>query len=79
MLQARRFAYGDAQRYRLGSNHTRLPVNLAAGRAPGAHVKIGRTPESQWRDRACMRGLCAVSRTLRKVTLLARRSTALPM
>jgi catalase len=27
MLQARLFAYGDAQRYRLGINHTQLPVN----------------------------------------------------
>ncbi|WP_461029535.1 catalase [Streptomyces sparsus] len=27
MLQGRLFAYADAQRYRLGVNHTRLPVN----------------------------------------------------
>jgi catalase len=27
MLQGRLFAYGDAQRYRLGVNHTHLPVN----------------------------------------------------
>jgi catalase len=27
MLQGRLFAYGDAQRYRLGINHTELPVN----------------------------------------------------
>ncbi|MGH7788851.1 MAG: catalase [Candidatus Binatia bacterium] len=27
MLQARLFAYGDAHRYRLGINHSRLPVN----------------------------------------------------
>jgi catalase len=27
MLQARLFAYGDAHRYRLGINHTHLPVN----------------------------------------------------
>ncbi|HMD47153.1 MAG TPA: catalase [Acidimicrobiales bacterium] len=27
MLQARLFAYGDAHRYRLGVNHTQLPVN----------------------------------------------------
>ncbi len=27
MLQGRLFAYGDAQRYRLGVNHTSLPVN----------------------------------------------------
>jgi len=28
MLQGRLFAYGDAHRYRLGVNHTQLPVNL---------------------------------------------------
>ena len=31
MLQARLFAYGDAHRYRLGINHTRLPINAARG------------------------------------------------
>ena len=31
MLQARLFAYGDAHRYRLGINHTRLPVNSPRG------------------------------------------------
>jgi catalase len=31
MLQARLFAYGDAHRYRLGINHTRLPVNTPRG------------------------------------------------
>ncbi|HYG68092.1 MAG TPA: catalase, partial [Anaeromyxobacteraceae bacterium] len=36
MLQARLFAYGDAHRYRLGINHTRLPVNLPQGVAGGA-------------------------------------------
>ena len=36
MLQARLFAYGDAHRYRLGINHTRLPVNEAKGRPGGA-------------------------------------------
>lgn len=35
MLQARLFAYGDAHRYRLGINHTRLPVN-APRNAEGA-------------------------------------------
>ncbi len=29
MLQGRLFSYGDAQRYRLGINHTALPVNRA--------------------------------------------------
>ena len=29
MLQGRLFAYGDAQRYRLGVNHTYLPINAA--------------------------------------------------
>ena len=27
MLQGRLFAYGDAHRYRLGINHTQIPVN----------------------------------------------------
>src|SRR5262245_32972746 len=36
MLQARLFAYGDAQRYRLGINHTRLPVNAPRAVAGGA-------------------------------------------
>ena len=31
MLQARLFAYGDAHRYRLGINHTQLPVNSPKG------------------------------------------------
>ncbi len=36
MLQARLFAYGDAHRYRLGINHTQLPVNAAKGVDGGA-------------------------------------------
>lgn len=36
MLQARLFAYGDAQRYRLGVNHTQLPVNAPKGVVGGA-------------------------------------------
>ncbi len=36
MLQARLFAYGDAHRYRLGINHTRLPVNSPKGVQGGA-------------------------------------------
>jgi catalase len=36
MLQGRLFAYGDAHRYRLGVNHTRIPVNSAKGVAGGA-------------------------------------------
>ena len=31
MLQGRLFAYGDAHRYRLGINHTRIPVNSPKG------------------------------------------------
>jgi catalase len=41
MLQARLFAYGDAHRYRLGINHTRLPVNEAKG-VPGGPRNYGR-------------------------------------
>ncbi len=36
MLQARLFAYGDAHRYRLGVNHTRLPANAPQGVEGGA-------------------------------------------
>jgi catalase len=36
MLQARLFAYGDAHRYRLGVNHTRLAVNEPKGVKGGA-------------------------------------------
>ncbi|MGI9017569.1 MAG: catalase [Euzebya sp.] len=37
MLQGRLFAYGDAHRYRLGINHTRLPINLPKGMAGDAN------------------------------------------
>ena len=36
MLQARLFGYGDAHRYRLGVNHTRLSVNAPRGVEGGA-------------------------------------------
>jgi catalase len=36
MLQSRLFGYGDAHRYRLGINHTALPVNEPKGVAGGA-------------------------------------------
>ena len=36
MLQARLFAYGDAHRYRVGINHTRLSVNAPKGIDGGA-------------------------------------------
>lgn len=36
MLQARLFAYGDAHRYRLGINHTMLPVNAPRAVKGGA-------------------------------------------
>lgn len=41
MLQARLFTYGDAQRYRLGVNHTQLPVNAPKG-VPGGARNYGR-------------------------------------
>ena len=41
MLQARLFAYGDAHRYRLGTNHTQLPVNAPKG-VPGGARNYGR-------------------------------------
>ena len=36
MLQGRLFAYGDAHRYRLGINHTQIPVNRPKGVPEGA-------------------------------------------
>jgi len=66
MLQARLFAYGDAQRYRLGVNHDLIPVNAprcpfhsfhrdGAMRVDGNHAGIARTSYSpnsvgEWRD-----------------------------
>ncbi|RYF11447.1 MAG: catalase, partial [Deltaproteobacteria bacterium] len=41
VLQARLFGYADAQRYRLGINHTSLPVNRAQG-CPHAVRNYGR-------------------------------------
>ena len=44
MLQARLFAYGDAQRYRVGVNHGQLPVNAAkgvGGKCPMNHGRDG--------------------------------------
>ena len=37
MLQGRLFSYGDAQRYRLGVNHTMIPVNQARCPVHGYH------------------------------------------
>lgn len=42
LLQARMFAYADAQRYRLGINHTRLAVNSPKGCAQNAPRNYGR-------------------------------------
>ena len=41
MLQARLFAYGDAARYRLGVNHTELPINTPHA-VPGGPRNYGR-------------------------------------
>ena len=41
MLQGRLFAYGDAHRYRLGTNYTQLPVNEPRGVSGGA-INYGR-------------------------------------
>lgn len=64
MLQARLFSYGDAQRYRLGVNHSQIPVNAprcpfhsyhrdGAMRVDGNHGStIGYEPNShgQWQE-----------------------------
>ncbi|MFD5426600.1 catalase [Streptomyces sp. NPDC127084] len=42
MLQGRLFAYADAHRYRLGVNHTQLPVNSPQGCPAGAADNYGR-------------------------------------
>ncbi|WP_338673913.1 catalase [Streptomyces sp. SCSIO 30461] len=42
MLQGRLFAYADAHRYRLGVNHTRLPVNSPQGCPGGTADNYGR-------------------------------------
>jgi catalase len=41
MLQGRLFAYGDAHRYRLGINHTQLPVNAPHGTAVANYGRDG--------------------------------------
>ncbi|MCA8949888.1 MAG: catalase [Planctomycetes bacterium] len=49
MLQARLFAYGDAHRYRLGINSTRLPVNSPKG-VPGGARNYGRDGAMRFDD-----------------------------
>ncbi|MCX4241993.1 catalase [Paraliomyxa miuraensis] len=49
MLQARLFAYGDAHRYRLGINHSRLPVNAPKG-VPGGARNYGRDGAMRFDD-----------------------------
>lgn len=41
MLQGRLFAYADAQRYRLGVNHTQLPVNAPRATAAANYGQDG--------------------------------------
>lgn len=41
MLQGRLFAYGDAHRYRLGINHTQLPVNAPRATQAGNYGRDG--------------------------------------
>jgi catalase len=41
MLQGRLFAYGDAHRYRLGINHTQLPVNQPKAAAANNYGRDG--------------------------------------
>ena len=41
MLQGRLFAYGDAHRYRLGINHTQLPVNAPHATAADNYGRDG--------------------------------------
>jgi catalase len=41
MLQGRLFAYGDTHRYRLGINHTQLPVNRPHAAATANYIRDG--------------------------------------
>jgi catalase len=41
MLQARLFAYADAQRYRIGANYNQLPVNCPHGTTANHHQRGG--------------------------------------
>jgi len=41
MLQARLFAYADAQRYRIGANYNQLPVNCPHGTKANHHQRAG--------------------------------------
>lgn len=64
MLQGRLFSYGDAQRYRLGVNHSSIPVNAPKNKAHSYHrdgqmrvdgnqgATIGYNPNSygQWQE-----------------------------
>jgi len=52
MLQARLFAYGDAHRYRLGINHTRLSVTRRKGSraAPGTTAAMARCASTTTAD-----------------------------
>ncbi len=50
MLQGRLFAYGDTQRYRLGVNHTSLPVNCPHA---AAKANYGRDGAMRFDDNGC--------------------------
>ena len=41
MLQGRLFAYGDTHRYRLGANHTQLPINCPHAAKAANHLRDG--------------------------------------
>ena len=49
VLQARLFAYGDAQRYRVGANHQQLPINAA------------KCPVNHYQQDGSMAGACPVA------------------
>jgi catalase len=50
MLQARLIAYGDAHRYRLGINHTRLPINAPKGLEGDQNRNYGRDGQMRFDD-----------------------------
>lgn len=65
MLQARLFAYADAQRYRIGANYNQLPVNCPHATQANHHQRAG-----------AMAGLNALTMEARQVAM--RRQTMVP-
>ena len=60
MLQGRLFAYGDTQRYRLGINHTHLPVNRPHGCPANNYSRHGAMRSALFAQAPCVQAVsCA--------------------